>query len=73
MIGKVKKIKKRKKKQLFTVALILKNRNLTLKKRKEKKTKFVENDSDVIPISEPKHKQIICYNDSESDIDLVRH
>ena len=35
-----------------------------------KKTTFVESDSDVIPNSEPKYKRIVCYKDSESDIEL---
>ena len=35
-----------------------------------KKTTFVESDSDVIPNSEHKYKRIVCYKDSESDIEL---
>lgn len=35
-----------------------------------KKGSFVESDSYVIPNCEPKYKGIVCYKDSESDIEL---
>ena len=50
--------------------MILKRRNLKLKKRREKRTTFVESDCDVNPHSEPKYKRIVCYENSESDIEF---
>lgn len=50
----------------ITVAMIMKKRNLTLKKRREKSQHSLrESDSGAIPKNGPKYKRIICYEDSE--------